>query len=120
MLGDAAKMLDIPLNQIFEAATYYKAFSLAPKGRFQINICQGTACHIQGSSTLLKAFERELDIKTGETDGDLTFTLDVVRCIGCCGLAPVLTINQDVHAKLDPSRVPKIIESYKKRPREKS
>lgn len=120
VLIEASKILEIPLNQIYEVATYYKAFSLEPKGRFQINICQGTACHVQGAHTILNAFERELKIKIGQTDEHLDFTLDIVRCIGCCGLAPVVIINQDVHAKFDPSQVPKIIEKCKKMPLRKS
>lgn len=120
VLIEASKILDIPLNQIYEVATYYKAFSLEPKGRFKINICQGTACHVQGAEVILNAFERELEIKVGETDKNMDFTLDIVRCIGCCGLAPVVTINQDVYAKYDPSQVPKTVEKHKKMPREKS
>lgn len=120
VLIEVSKILKIPLNQIYEVATYYKAFSLEPKGRFKINICQGTACHIQGADVILDAFERELKIKIGETDKNLDFTLDTVRCIGCCGLAPVVTINQDVYAKFGPSQVKKIIEKYKKMPMKKS
>lgn len=117
ILTEVSKILEIPLNQIYEVATYYKAFSLKPKGRFKINICQGTACHVQGASNILDAFKRELEIKTGETDKNMYFTLDIVRCIGCCGLAPVATINQDVYAKFDPSQVSKILEKYRKEPK---
>lgn len=123
VLMELSKIMVIPLNQIYEAATYYKTFSLEPKGRHQINVCQGTACHIQGAAVILKALERELNIKVGETDKHLDFTLDTVRCIGCCGLAPVLTIGEDVHAKFNPSQVPRTIEKYRKmlgkRPQEK-
>jgi NADH-quinone oxidoreductase subunit E len=118
-LREVSNLLEIPLNQIYESATYYKAFSLEPKGRFQVNICQGTACHVQGADIILKSLERELGIKIGETDKSMDFTLEGVRCIGCCGLAPVLTINQDVHAKFEPAKVPKLVEQYRKIPKSK-
>ena len=114
VLAEVSNILDIPLNQIYEVATYYKAFSLSPKGRFKINICQGTACHVQGASSILSSFERELKIKIGETDKNQDFTLDGVRCIGCCGLASVVTVNQDVHAKFTPAQVPKLLEKYRR------
>lgn len=114
VLGELSKKMEIPLNHIYEAATYYKAFSLKPKGRFRINVCQGTACHVRGASAILNSFERVLKIRTGETDAENNFTLDVVRCIGCCALAPVLTVNEDVHAKYDPSLVLKTLEKYRK------
>jgi len=113
VLRELSKKLALPLNQIYEAATYYKAFSLEPKGRYKINVCQGTACHVRGAGSILAAFERDLKIKTGETDPEREFTLDVVRCIGCCALAPVLTINDDVHAKFDPSLVPKTLKKFR-------
>jgi NADH-quinone oxidoreductase subunit E len=117
VLVEVSKVLDIPLNQIYEAATYYKAFSLTPKGRFNICICQGTACHVQGADTVLSSFERELGINLGETDKNRDFTLEAVRCLGCCGLAPVVTVNKDIYAKLEPSQAGKVVEKYRKAPR---
>ncbi len=113
-LAEVARWLDLPLNQVYEVATYYKAFSLEPKGKFQISICQGTACHVRGAATVRGAFERELGIKLGETDKNLEFSLEAVRCLGCCGLAPVVTVNQDIYGKIEASEVPKIIEKYRK------
>ncbi len=117
VLIEVSKVLDIPLNQIYEAATYYKAFSLTAKGRFNVCICQGTACHVQGADTVLSSFERELGIKLGETDKNRDFTLEAVRCLGCCGLAPVVTVNKDIYAKLEPSQAGKVVEKYRKTPR---
>jgi len=114
VLMEIARHLEIPLNQIYEVATYYKAFSLEPKGKYQISICQGTACHVRGAVTIQGALERELGIKLGETDKNLEFTLEAVRCLGCCGLAPVITINQDVYGKVEASEIPRIIEKYRK------
>ncbi len=114
VLMELSKQLKVPLNQIYEVATFYKAFSLKPKGKYVINVCLGTACHVQGAVQVLGSFERELGIKVGETDKNLHFTLDSVRCIGCCGLAPVVTVNEDVHGKLTADSVTKVLERYKK------
>ncbi len=114
VLMEISRYLEIPLNQIYEVATYYKAFSLEPKGKFQISICKGTACHVRGAATVQGALERELGIKLGETDKNLEFTLEAVRCLGCCGLAPVITINQDVFGKVEANEIPRIIEKYRK------
>ncbi|MGQ9672690.1 MAG: NADH-quinone oxidoreductase subunit NuoE family protein [Candidatus Aminicenantales bacterium] len=117
VLIELARVLEIPLNQVYEAATFYKAFSLTPKGRFTVSVCQGTACHVQGADPVLRAFERELEVKLGETDKNLDFTLETVRCLGCCGLAPVVTVNQDIYAKMEPGQVAKLVERYRKTPR---
>ena len=116
-LREVSRTLGIPLNKVYEVATYYKAFSLEPKGRFKISICQGTACHVQGAHIIRDSFERELGIKIGETDSCKDFSIEEVRCIGCCGLAPVVTINEDVLAKFDPSKVKKTLDEYRKKPR---
>lgn len=109
-----SKELDIPISTIYNLATFYKAFSLKPKGKYPIAVCTGTACHVQGATKLLERFERELKIKTdGETTEDKMFNLESVRCLGCCGLAPVVTIGKDLHGKLPPNKIPKILKQYK-------
>ncbi len=113
VLIKVSDILEVPLNHIYEVATFYKTFSLEPKGKYCVNVCLGTACHVQGAMLLLGAFERELGLKMGETDTNKQFTLDSVRCIGCCGLAPVVTVNNDVHGKLAPDKVPQVVEQYK-------
>jgi len=113
VLTEVSKILEVPLNHIYEVATFYKAFSLEPKGKHCVNVCLGTACHVQGAMLLLGAFERELGLKMGETDKTMEFTLDAVRCIGCCGLAPVVTVNNDVHGKLTADRIPQVVDQYK-------
>lgn len=113
-LMEVSKILNIPLNHIYEVATFYKAFSLEPKGKYLVNVCLGTACHVQGGVQILGAFERQLGIKMGETDKKFEFTLDSVRCIGCCGLAPVITVNEDVHGKVSADKVPNILKQYRK------
>ncbi|MCK4233873.1 NAD(P)H-dependent oxidoreductase subunit E, partial [candidate division WOR-3 bacterium] len=86
VLTEVSEELDVPLARVFEIATFYKGFSLTPRGRFWIGVCMGTACHVQGADIILEAFERELGIKVGEMDENMDFSLDVVRCVGCCGL----------------------------------
>lgn len=105
--------LDIPLSLIYRVATFYNAFSLKPKGKHVITVCMGTTCHVKGAPMIVNALERELGIKTGETTEDMSFTLETVACLGCCGLAPVLTIGEDLHGKLTQARIPKLIKQYR-------
>lgn len=109
-----SKELDIPLSRILSVATFYKAFSLTPKGKYPINVCLGTACHVRGGARIMDKLERELKIDRGETTEDLNFSLDEVRCLGCCGLAPVMMVGKDIHGKLSESKVMPIVEHYKK------
>jgi len=108
-----AQDLDMPLSAVLRIATFYNAFSLKPRGKFVITVCMGTACHVKGAADILAKFEEELGIKSGTTSEDMHFTLDAVRCIGCCGLAPVLTINEDVHGLVTKKKVPELIEMYR-------
>ena len=108
-----AKVMDRPVSELYRIATFYNAFSLEPRGKYVINICMGTACHVKGAADILSTFERELSIKMGQTTADKLFTLDAVMCIGCCGLAPVLKVNEDVHGLMTKKAVPKLIEKYR-------
>jgi NADH-quinone oxidoreductase subunit E len=105
--------VNIPLTSVLAIATFFKAFSLKPIGRYPIRVCNGTACNIQGGPLLVDALERELKIKKGETTPDNLFGLDTVNCVGCCGLAPVITVGQDVHGKVKISSVPKMVKQYR-------
>lgn len=109
-----SKELNIPLSRILSVATFYRAFSLTPKGKHPINVCLGTACHVRGGARVMEKMERELGIKRGETTNDLNFSLDEVRCLGCCGLAPVMMVGKEVHGKLSESKVVPILKQYKK------
>jgi NADH-quinone oxidoreductase subunit E len=102
-----------PVTNVLGIATFFRAFSLKPVGRHPIHVCMGTACHVQGAPKLLEALERELKVKRGDTTDDLMFTLDTVNCLGCCGLAPVITVGQDVHGKLKQAAVPRIVKKYR-------
>ncbi|MCX7974313.1 MAG: NADH-quinone oxidoreductase subunit NuoE [Candidatus Aminicenantes bacterium] len=113
-LEQISKEMNVPLSRILSLATFFKAFSLKPKGKHPINVCLGTACHVRGAQLILEKFERELGIKTGETTQDLLFSLEAVRCLGCCGLAPVVMVGEEVHGKVTQTKVPAIIKKYKK------
>ena len=108
-----SKEMDIPLSMVFRIATFYNAFSLKPRGEHIITVCMGTACHVKGAAGILEKFEQELGLKAGQTTPDKMFTLDAVRCIGCCGLAPVLTVDDNVHGLMTKKKVPELLERYK-------
>jgi NADH-quinone oxidoreductase subunit E len=104
--------LHVPLSRTYSLATFYKAFSLKPKGKFPVSVCTGTACHVQGAIRILEQIERELNIKEGETTTDKKFSVETVRCLGCCGLAPVVTVGKNLHGKVPASKVSKILKQY--------
>jgi NADH-quinone oxidoreductase subunit E len=112
-LSSISKKMDVPLTRIYEIATFYNAFSLKPRGKYLVEVCAGTACHVQGAARLMDRLERDLSIECGETTQDKTFTLEEVRCLGCCSLAPVLRIGADVHPNLTQDEIPKILRNYK-------
>lgn len=113
-LVQISKELNIPLSRVLSLATFFNAFSLVPKGKNPIHVCMGTACHVRGAQLVLEKFERELGIKTGETTEDLQFSLDAVRCVGCCGLAPVVMVGEEVYGKISQMKVPGILKKYQK------
>jgi len=114
VLVHLTRTLGVPLSRAYSLATFYRAFSLKPKGRHPIAVCLGTACHVKAAGKILEKFERLLNIKTGQTTPDLNFGLEQVRCLGCCGLAPVVTVGQDLYGKVSLSRVDQILRRYQK------
>jgi NADP-reducing hydrogenase subunit HndA len=108
-----AEELDIPLTDVYGVATFYSQFTLNPKGKYQIGVCLGTACYVKGAQKVLDEIEKVLNIKVGDTTDDGKFTLDATRCLGACGLAPVMMINDHVYGRLVPEDVAGIIEKYK-------
>lgn len=108
-----SKKMEVPLTRIYEIATFYNAFSLKPRGKHMIEVCLGTACHVQGAPRLVDRLERDLNIKTGETTKDQMFTLEEVRCLGCCSLAPVIRISGNVHPYMTQDEIPKVLRNYK-------
>ncbi|MDA8222530.1 NADH-quinone oxidoreductase subunit NuoE [Desulfosporosinus sp.] len=107
-----SKATRIPVARIYGVVTFYAQFRLTPVGRNLINICLGTACHVRGGAKVVEAIEKELKITDGATTEDGRFTLEVVACIGACGLAPVISINNEVHGRLSPDKIAGILAKY--------
>ena len=112
VLRKISRELRLPLARVYGVVTFYAQFRLAPMGRNIIRTCLGTACHVRGGAKVLEKIEQELNIKDGGTTEDQRFTLEVIACMGACGLAPVISINNEVHAKLTPEMVPAILAKY--------
>ncbi len=108
-----AKALDIPVSDVYGVATFYAQFNLEPKGKYVISVCLGTACYVKGSQQVLDKLEEVLGVSAGHTTKDGLFTLNATRCLGACGLAPVIMINDDVYGRLTPDQVPGIIAKYR-------
>ncbi len=107
-----AEKTRVPVSQIYGVVTFYAQFHLNPRGKNIIRVCQGTACHVRGAKAILQAIEDKLSIKAGGTTEDLNFTLETVACIGACGLAPVLMVNDETHGRLTPEVIPEILAKY--------
>ncbi|BCB95628.1 NADH dehydrogenase subunit E [Dissulfurispira thermophila] len=112
-LKELSKKLDIPLSDIYSAASFYKHFYFKPRGKNVVCVCMGTACHVRGASKVLERLEEEFGIKEGETTEDLSMTLETVGCVGCCGLAPVVTVNEEVVGDVGTKKVNEIIKRVK-------
>ncbi|MCL0088867.1 NAD(P)H-dependent oxidoreductase subunit E [Dehalococcoidia bacterium] len=112
VLEKVSKKLEVPLNRIQHIVTFYKAFSLIPKGRHEIHVCMGTACHVRGATRVLETVQDLTGIKPGETDFDLKFSLETVNCIGCCALGPVMEIDGKTHGKLAPAETADVLKNY--------
>jgi len=108
-----ADSLGIPVTEVYGVATFYSQFSLVPKGDNIISVCQGTACYVKGGAQVLAKVEEILKITSNETTEDGLFTIQDTRCLGCCGLAPVMTINEDVYGKVTPDMIPGILNKYR-------
>lgn len=107
------KHLNLPASKIYGVATFYNQFRFQPKGKHHVQVCRGTACHVLGSSTVLQELEKKLRIKAGDTSSDGQFSIEVVACIGACGLAPVINIDGKFHAKVTAEKLTEIIDSYR-------
>lgn len=107
-----AEQLEIPIAQVYGVVTFYSYFSMEPKGRFPISVCMGTACYVRGAEKILEEFERQLEIKVGETTADGLFSLNCLRCVGACGLAPVVTIGDKVYGRLTTDKIRDILADY--------
>ena len=109
-----AQRLDLPLGEIYRLATFFAAFSLEPKGKYAIKVCTGTACHVYGAPRILEQLERDLEIKNGETTSDGIFSIEAVRCLGACALAPVVVVNEQVHGKMSGAAVSRLVDRLRR------
>ena len=108
-----AEKMGVTLSEVYGVATFYAQFSLHPKGKYLISVCLGTACYVKGSQKIIDRISEELKIQPGDTTDDGLFTLNATRCLGACGLAPVMTINDEVYGRLVPDDIPGILAKYR-------
>ncbi len=108
-IAEIGRYLRLPSSKIYGVATFYNQFRFAPKGKFHLMLCRGTACHVKGSLKLVEAVTRLLKLKPGQTTRDGQFSLEVVTCMGACGLAPAISINGEMHAKVTPNKLERLI-----------
>lgn len=112
VLERVCERLDLPLTKAMHIATFYKAFSLVPKGRHEVHVCMGTACHVRGAKRVLETVEDLTGIRAGETDTHLKFSLETVNCLGCCALGPVIEIDGKTHGKVSVSKTAGVLKRY--------
>lgn len=115
-----AQLMQVPSAKVTGVASFYHFFRLQPRGKYMIRVCLGTACYVKGAQALAERFTSELGVKFGETTGDNLFSLEGSRCLGTCGLAPVIMIEDNVHAQVSPDQVPAILEQYRRMAREEA
>ena len=108
-----ASGLALPLSQVYGVVTFYSFFTMTPRGKHQVRICLGTACHVRGSKRVLEEMEQKLGIEPGECTDDREFSLDIVRCVGACGLAPVIVVDEDTHRQVKVAKLDQIIDKYR-------
>lgn len=111
-LARVSERLGVPLARVRHIATFYQAFSLVPKGRHQVHLCMGTACHVRGAARVLHSTEQLTGIAPGETDVDLVFSLETVNCLGCCALGPVMQVDGKIHGRLSSSKTEDVLKHY--------
>ena len=107
-----ATELNLPLSRVYGVVTFYSFFTMTPRGKHTVRVCLGTACYVRGGKALTEALEKQFGIKEGETTPDRMFTLESVRCLGACGLGPVVVVDEDVHGRLKPGKVKEVLSQY--------
>lgn len=111
-LERVSERLKVPMNQIQHITTFYKSFSLVPRGRHEVHVCMGTACHVRGAQRVLDTVQDQIGIKPGETDVDLKFSLETVNCLGCCALGPVMVVDGEYHGNIAPAQLEGVLKTY--------
>jgi NADH-quinone oxidoreductase subunit E len=104
-----AERIGLPISQVFSVATFFKVFSLTPRGRTLVHVCTGTACHVKGTPRIVERLEKELGLKPGQTTADLALTLETVNCVGACASAPIVRVNDETHSEMTASKVSQLI-----------
>ena len=107
-----ASGLNLPLSRVYGVVTFYSFFTMTPRGKHTVRVCLGTACYVRGGKALTEALEKQFGIKEGETTADRMFTLESVRCLGACGLGPVVVVDEDVHGRVKPGKIKEILSQY--------
>lgn len=113
VLEQVSQKMRIPMANIFRIATFYNALSIKPRGRHKVDVCLGTACHVRGGNKIIDKLSRDLGIQVGETTKDKRFTLELVRCVGCCSLGPVMVVDGNVFGRLTQEKVPGLLREFK-------
>ncbi len=108
-----AKELNLPLSRVYGVVTFYSFFTMTPRGKHTVRVCLGTACYVRGGKAIAETLQKEFGINDGETTPDRMFTLETIRCLGACGLGPVVVVDEDVHGRMKPSKVKEILAQYK-------
>ncbi|MBN1368200.1 MAG: NADH-quinone oxidoreductase subunit NuoE [Dehalococcoidales bacterium] len=112
-LKQVSKVLEIPLTQVYGVATFFRSFSIEPRGKHTVHVCTGTACHVRGSLRILEEMERELGIPRGKTTADSKFTLETVNCVGACALGPIAVVDGEYNGQMTPDKVKSVLEKYR-------
>jgi len=112
VLDKVSKKLEVPLSRVMQIATFYKTFSLVPKGRHEVYVCTGSSCHVRGSQRLLKEVQDLIGIRPGETDSDSKFTLETGNCLGCCTLGPEIVVDGKHHGRITPGKAKDVLKNY--------
>lgn len=113
VLIEISQRLDIPLSQLFSVVTFFRAFSLKPRGRHVVTVCMGTACHVKGAKRLVDKIERDYGLKAGDTSEDLRFTMETVNCLGCCALGPVVVVDDKYEGHMNNDKLERVLRRYK-------
>ena len=111
-LETVAREMRIPLSELYGITSFYSFFSMVPKGKYVIQVCLGTSCYVKGGQKIIDSLKKDFGLESGSTTPDGKFSLQTVRCLGCCGLSPVLAVNENVHRKVRPSKLKEILSSY--------
>jgi NADH-quinone oxidoreductase subunit E len=115
-LRRVARKLQVPLPEVYQVATFYRCFSLQPRGKHLVQVCQGTACHVRGSQRMMERIQLESGAGPSGTSDDMQFTVESVRCLGCCGLAPVVRVDKDTYAHMELGKIKRTLSKYRPRP----